>query len=159
MQSASVMFVSQLRNDPFAWASDVLLGLDGPAGAEEWLRKREGQPMPFGFGARTSDPRPEILREHCRSMLGSHRRIVLEASACRLERLLEKRELFPTTDWAAARLMTLLNIPADRQALVVGMARIVGWAAQAIEQQSAGVSLLPVLEYGAQSKTTAISND
>ena len=38
--------------------------------------------------------------------------------------------------------------PADRQALVIVMARLVGWAAQAIEQQSSGISLLPALRYG-----------
>jgi citrate synthase len=42
----------------------------------------------------------------------------------------------------------LLDIPADRQSLVVVMARLVGWAAQAIEQQSSGISLLPALRYG-----------
>ena len=147
LQSASVLFVSQLRNDPFAWASDLLLSLDGPTSAEAWWKKRDGQPMPFGFGAMTEDPRPLILQEFCHSMLGSHRRIVMEASACRLEKIMRKNELYPSSDWMAARLMTLLNIPPDRQAVVIGMARLVGWAAQAMEQQASGVSLLPNLGY------------
>jgi citrate synthase len=81
-------------------------------------------------------------------MLGSIDRIRVEAAAARLEKLQAQEQRVPTTDWAAARLMTLLDIPADRQALVIVMARLVGWAAQAIEQQSSGISLLPALRYG-----------
>lgn len=147
LQAASTLFVSQLRNDPFAWTSDLLHSFSGPDSAELWWKARNGQPMPFGFCDTAEDPRPRLLRETCRSLLGSHARIVMEASACRLEKILEKQNLHPTTDWVAARVMTLLNIPADRQALVIAMARLVGWAAQAIEQQSSGVPLLPSLRY------------
>ena len=104
--------------------------------------------MPFGFTACPQDNRAAILTKICRSLLGSIDRIRIEASAARLEKLLETEQQVPTTDWAAARLMTLLDIPSDRQALVIVMARLVGWAAQAIEQQSSGVSMLPTLRYG-----------
>lgn len=147
LQAASSLYVSQLRNDPFEWTCDLLRTFQGPAAAEAWWRRREGQSMPFGFSDTVHDPRPQLLRDVCRSLLGSHGRIVLEASACRLERLLAAQQLYPTIDWVAARAMTLLNIPADRQALVVAMARLAGWAAQAIEQQNSGISLLPALRY------------
>lgn len=147
LQAASSLFVSQLKNDPFEWTSELLRSLNGPSAAEAWWRRREGQPMPFGFSDESSDPRPELLREVCRTLLGSHDRIQIEASACRLEKIMAADQLYPTTDWAAARVMTLLNIPSDRQSLVIGMARLAGWAAQAIEQQNAGVSLLPLLRY------------
>jgi citrate synthase len=42
----------------------------------------------------------------------------------------------------------MLDIPPERQSLVIGMARLIGWAAHAIEQQKSGVSLLPRLRYG-----------
>jgi citrate synthase len=148
LQSAATTFVSQLRNDPFSWTSDLLKGFRNPAQAEAWWRRREGQAMPFGFTSCPQDNRAAILTDICRSMLGSIDRIRIEASAARLEKLLESEQQMPTTDWAAARLMTLLDIPSDRQALVIVMARLVGWAAQAIEQQSSGVSLLPSLRYG-----------
>jgi citrate synthase len=148
LHSAAMTFVSQLRNDPFSWTSDLLKGFRNPAQAEAWWRRREGQAMPFGFTACPQDNRATILTEICRSMLGSIDRIRIEASAARLEKLLAIEQQVPTTDWAAARLMTLLDIPSDRQALVIVMARLVGWAAQAIEQQSSGVSLLPTLRYG-----------
>jgi citrate synthase len=147
LQAASTLFVSQLNNDPFQWTSDLLRSLSGPSAAEAWWRRREGQPMPFGFSSENSDPRPAILQTVCRGLLGSHDRIRIEASACRLEKIQAAQQLFPTTDWVAARVLTLLNIPSDRHALVIAMSRLVGWAAQAIEQQKAGVSLLPALRY------------
>ncbi len=150
IQAASTLFVSQLRNDPFAWTCDLLTNFQGPAAAEAWWLRREGQSMPFGFSENSDDPRPGLLREVCRSLLGCHRRIVIEASACRLERVLAGLNLHPTTDWVTARAMTLLNIAADRQALVVAMARLAGWAAQAIEQHNSGISLLPTLRYATQ---------
>jgi citrate synthase len=148
LQSAASLFVSQLRNDPFLWTSDLLKGFLNPGQVEAWWRRREGQPMPFGFASASEDNRASLLTETCRTMLGSIDRIRVEAAAARLEKLQAQEQRVPTTDWAAARLMTLLDIPADRQALVIVMARLVGWAAQAIEQQSSGISLLPALRYG-----------
>jgi len=148
LQSAATVFVSQLRNDPFVWTSDLLNGFQNPDQAEAWWRRRERQSMPFGFSPGADDNRAALLTEICRTMLGSFDRIRLEAAAARLEKLLSQEEQIPTTDWAAARLMTLLDIPPDRQALVIVISRLVGWAAQAIEQQSSGISLLPILRYG-----------
>ena len=148
LQSASTIFATQLRNDPFGWISDLLKGFRDPSQAEAWWRRREGQPMPFGFTSATNDNRAALLSEFTGRMLGSIDRIRVAAVAARLEKILANEQLVPTTDWSAARLMTLLDIPADRQALVIVIARLVGWSAQAIEQQSSGVGLLPTLRYG-----------
>ncbi|MFO0976175.1 MAG: citrate/2-methylcitrate synthase [Planctomycetaceae bacterium] len=148
IQSAATVFVSQLRNDPFAWTSDLLRGFQNPSQAEAWWRRREGQPMPFGFSSTPGDCRVGLLAEVSQTLLGSIDRIRIAAAAARLEKLLEVENMSPTPDWAAAKVMTLLNIPADRQTLVVAMARLVGWAAHAIEQQSSGNALLPILRYG-----------
>jgi 2-methylcitrate synthase len=154
VQNASSLFVAQLRNDPFHWTSNALKGLTGPRSAEAWWIRREGAPMPFGFSSRTSDPRPQILSDVCTSLLGSYDRIVLESSARRLERILEELELFPTMDWMAARILTLLDVPPDRQSLLIAFARLVGWSAQAIEQSSNGQSLLPDLKYAGMDSET-----
>ncbi len=148
LESAATVFVAQLRNDPFSWTSDLLTGFHDPVQTEAWWRRREGQPMPFGFSDSTVDSRAGILAEVCQSLLGSPDRIRVEACAARLEKLQLSEQQSRTTDWVAARLMTLLNIPADRQAVVIAMSRVVGWAAQAIEQQTSGISLLPSLRYG-----------
>jgi citrate synthase len=154
LESAATVFVAQLRNDPFSWTSDLLMNFRDPAQTEAWWRRREGQPMPFGFSAAVPDRRARHLSDSCQSLLGSADRVRVEACASRLEKLQAAEDRRPTTDWAAARLMALLDIPADRQSIVIAMARLVGWAAQALEQQSSGVSLFPSLRYGSSTPPT-----
>lgn len=148
LQSAATVFVSQLRNDPFLWASELMQSFRDPGQADAWWRRREGQPMPFGFSTSNDDPRANILADTVLSLLGSGAHIRLAGCAARLEKTLAAEQYFPGIDWMSAKIMTLLNIPAERQSIVIGMARLAGWSAQAIEQQATGVSLLPRLNYG-----------
>lgn len=150
LQTASTVFVSQLRNDPFCWAAELLQSFQTPAQAEAWWRRREGQQMPFGFASTVSDGRVRLLADASNTLLGSVNNLRIAAGAERLEKILAGENLAPTIDWMAARTMTLLNIPEDRQALLIGLSRLVGWAAQAIEQQKSGINLLPALRYGAE---------
>lgn len=147
-QSAATVFVSQLRNDPYLWTSELLLTFQTPGQAEAWWRRREGQPMPFGFSSSNDDVRAEILAESVLTLLGSGDRIRLAGCAARLEKILAADQYFPTTDWMSSKVMTLLDIPPERQSIVIAMARLAGWSAQAIEQQASGLSLLPRLTYG-----------
>jgi citrate synthase len=52
----------------------------------------------------------------------------------------------------AARIMTLLDVPADRQSLLIAFARLVGWSAQAMEQSASGHALLPELQYSGDNR-------
>lgn len=149
LQSAATVFVSQLRNDPYLWTSELLNNFSDPGQAEAWWRRREGQPMPFGFSNSHDDQRAGILAETVLTLLGSTDRIRLAGCAARLEKVLATDLFFPTADWVSTKVMTLLDIPPERQSIVIGMARLVGWSAQAIEQQASGLSLLPRLNYGA----------
>jgi len=106
--------------------------------------------MPFGFASSVPDGRARLLADASATLLGSVDNLRIAAGAERLEKILAGENLVATIDWMAARTMTLLNIPGDRQALLVGLARLVGWAAQAIEQQKSGINLLPALRYGAE---------
>ena len=99
------------------------------------------------FGS-NDDLRADILAETVLTLLGSADRIRLAGCAARLEKVLAANLFFPTADWVSTKVMTLLDIPPERQAIVIGMARLVGWSAQAIEQQASGHSLLPRLNYG-----------
>ena len=148
LQSAATVFVSQLRNDPYLWTSELLKNFRDPGQAEAWWRRREGQPMPFGFSNSNNDLRADILAETVLTLLGSPDRIRLAGCAARLEKILATDQYFPTADWVSTKVMTLLDIPPERQSIVIGMARLVGWSAQAIEQQASGLSLLPRLNYG-----------
>jgi len=148
LQSAATIFVSQLRNDPYLWASELMQSFKDPGHAEAWWRRREGQPMPFGFTTTNDDPRVDVLAEIVLTLLGGNSHIRLAGCSARLEKTLAGDQYFPSTDWMSAKIMTLLNIPPERQSIVIGMARLAGWSAQAIEQQASGVSLLPRLNYG-----------
>lgn len=148
LQSAATVFVSQLRNDPYLWTSELLSNFRDPGQAEAWWRRREGQPMPFGFSNSNDDQRAGILAETVLTLLGSTDRVRIAGCAARLEKVLATDLFFPTADWVSTKVMTLLDIPPERQSIVIGMARLVGWSAQAIEQQASGLSLLPRLHYG-----------
>lgn len=148
VQSATTMYATQLRNDPFGWAASTLKSFESPDSAGDWLQARRTRDveMPFGF-SKDADPRAALLIDECENLLGNFSNIVMEASARRLESLLSSDGLTPTVDWAAARTLALLDVPSDRISLVIGIARMVGWAAEAFEQHKSGVSLLPKLRY------------
>lgn len=147
LRAASSMYVSQLRNDPFMWTAERLREFGSPQEAEAWWKARDHQTMPFGFQENEEDPRTELIRQQCRELLGSVPNMVMEASAARLEALLGMAGYHPTIDWAAARALTMLGVREDRISLAIGIARMVGWAAQTIEQHASGISLLPGLRY------------
>ena len=147
LKAASSMYVAQLRNDPFAWTAAQLKSFRSPDQAEQWWQARKQKSMPFGFQNADEDARAALLRLQCRELLGTVDRMVMESASARLESILAQQGLHPTTDWAAARTLTMLNVPEDRISLAVGIARMVGWAAQSIEQQTSGASLVPKLRY------------
>ncbi|MCR9199301.1 MAG: hypothetical protein NXI04_11695 [Planctomycetaceae bacterium] len=147
LKSAVSMFTAQLRNDPFAWMATRFRSFQSPDHAQAWFEARKSPTMPFGFQDAGPDYRSTLLRAECRELLGSIESIVMESSAARLESVLAERGLYPTVDWTAARLLTLLQVPEDRVSLAIGIARLVGWAAQGLEQHQSGVPLLPSLRY------------
>lgn len=148
LQSAASLYTAQLQNDPYEWTSRLLRSLSGPREVDAWLSRRERPGMPFGFASTVADNRARILSAAAETLLGCPERIRVAAVAARFEKRLAAENLAPTLDWAAIRLMVLLDLPPDRQSLVIGMARLIGWAAHAIEQQKSGISLLPGLRYG-----------
>lgn len=147
LRSAASLYVAQMRNDPYDWIGSRLRSFESPDHAEEWLLNRKDQVLPFGFSVEDSDPRALILHQVVRQLLGCPGRIRTAACAERLERLMEQRDRYPTMDWSASVVLTMLDVPPDRMALVIAMSRMVGWAAQAIDQNASGVSLLPQLQY------------
>lgn len=147
MKAASSMFVSQLRNDPFMWTAERLREFKSPEHAENWWHARSPRTMPFGFSEEREELRTTILRQQCRDLMDGVPSMIMESSATKIEELLAKDGLRPTTDWAAARVLTQLNVPEDRVSLAIGIARLVGWAAQTIEQHTSGIPLLPGLRY------------
>ncbi|MEZ6061281.1 MAG: citrate/2-methylcitrate synthase [Planctomycetaceae bacterium] len=151
LRASASLFVAQLHNDPYQWTAEKLSSFPSPQHAEVWWKSRKSRGMPFGFSGANDDPRPRILKAHCRELLGCATRVRMEAAAARLERLMENdQQQYPTMDWTAARLLALLDVPPERISLAIGMARLAGWAAHAIEHHASGVSLLPSLRYASE---------
>lgn len=147
LRSATSLYVAQMKNDPYEWIGSRLRSFDSPDQAEEWFCGRKTQRLPFGFTNEERDPRAEILQQVARRLLGCEERIRLAACARRLELLMDRRDWYPTMDWSASVVLSLLDVQPERMSLVIAMARLVGWAAQAIEQEASGVTLLPQLHY------------
>ena len=147
LRAAASLYVAQTRNDPWQWTGELLRSFSTPLSAESWLRQRGDQLMPFGFEAARTDPRAALLHDTSRTLLGCSDRIRLAACAERLQALMQSHQRHPTMDWHTAVILTLLDIPSDRMSLVVAISRLVGWAAQALDQQASGVSLMPQLQY------------
>jgi len=145
--SAASLYVAQMRNDPYEWIGSRLRSFDSPDQAEHWLYGRNDQLLPFGFAVGETDPRVFLLQQSARRLLGCHDRIRLAACAERLETLMDRHGRYPTMDWSAAVALTLLDVPPERMSLVIALARMVGWAAQAIDQNASGITLLPQLHY------------
>lgn len=147
--SATKLFVTQLKNDPYEWASAKLRSFRSPDEATQWLatrQKRDCRQL-WGFASpEEADPRTALLMKECNDLLGSFDQLVVAAVASRVESAMEDDDLTPTLDWAAMRLLTLLNVPEERISLAIGIARLVGWAAHAAEQNQSGTRLLPQLE-------------
>ena len=147
LRSAASLYVAQMRNDPYEWICRHLRSFNDADDAHEWLMNRTEHTLPFGFSEDASDPRSAILERVSRRLLGCEDRIRTAACAERLERLMAQAGRYPTMDWNTSVVLTLLDVPPDRTALVVALSRMVGWAAQAIDQNASGVSLLPQLQY------------
>lgn len=137
-KASSAVFVSQLRNDPYSWTAELIRSFENPSHAQQWWQDRGGKQMPFGFTSQPESDRSIILREQCQELLGSVPAMVMEASCSRLEAVRAQDNRFPTTDWTATRLLSLLGVPEDRISVAIGMARLVGWAAHHLDQCERG---------------------
>lgn len=137
-KASSAVFVSQLRNDPYQWMNVLIRSLENPAHAQHWLQGRKGKPMPCGFSPQAEIDRSAILRDQCQKLMGSVPAMVMEASCSRVEAVQALDGRFPTADWTATRLLSLLGVPEDRISVAIGMARLVGWAAHHLDRCERG---------------------
>lgn len=147
LRSAASLYVAQMRNDPYEWMCRKLRSMHSVEQAEAWLLDRRELALPFGFQRRVPDPRSITLHQVTERLLGSSRRIHIAACAERLEKILANEDWHPTMDWNTSVVLTLLDVPPERASLAVALSRMAGWAAQAIDQSSSGVSLMPQLQY------------
>lgn len=139
-KASSAVYASQLRNDPYQWTSSLMQRFENPSHAQQWWQSRNGKAMPFGFSDQPECDRSIMMRSQCEHLLGSVPAMVMEASCSRLEAVLAQENRFPTADWTATRLLTLLGVSEDRISVAIGMARLVGWAAHHLDAAERGSS-------------------
>lgn len=119
---------------------------------EEKMRRGE---RIMGFGHRvykTEDPRSIILRDKCLSMSGRDAWLDLATTAEKeIIRLLDKhkpgRKLYTNVEYYAAAIMRSIDMPPELFTPTFSVARIVGWAAHAIEQQQNNTIFRPQSVY------------
>lgn len=116
--------------------------------AESFVRKEISQRHAFpGFDARLGvlgDIRAAWLAPYCRRLAMETGNNAVEQTAEIVERLVaEATGAGPTLDWSLTRLMHYLGFDADLFKAVAALARLVGWAAHAIEQSERNQLLRP----------------
>jgi citrate synthase len=139
------------------WVMRMLLEVDSPARADEWVRETLGRGdriMGFGHRAyRTIDPRAPILERLSRLMQerNGDTRWTEVSSAIRrtvdAEMAARGRTLYPNVDFYSASLYHALGIPVELFPCMFACARMAGWTAHIMEQHRNNTLIRPDVEY------------
>ncbi|GAA4674353.1 citrate/2-methylcitrate synthase [Gordonia humi] len=138
--------------------SRALAALDeigDPANTRDWVRGRiERGEIVMGFGHavyRTRDPRAELLKSVVRQRYDSD--LVRQAMAVEAEieaainELKPGRRLYANVEFYAGVLMHEVGLPVDMFTPTFGVARVVGWTANILEQVAEAKIIRPVARY------------
>lgn len=127
--------------------------VQSPSGAEKFVRDAIAKRRRIaGFGHRVyrdrPDPRAELLKEVSRELPTTDEQLQLEEIADVIEAEMWKhKELRPNVDWPTARIYHSLGIDAELFTPLFAAARVIGWSAHFIEQQSANRLIQPRSNY------------
>ncbi|WP_026919437.1 citrate/2-methylcitrate synthase [Gordonia shandongensis] len=126
-----------------------------PANTRDWVRdKIAAGEVIMGFGHavyRTHDPRAELLKEVVTQRYDSP--LVRRATAVESEietainDLKPGRKLYANVEYYAGVLMSEVGLPPEMFTPTFGVARIVGWAANILEQAAEGKIIRPIARY------------
>lgn len=111
----------------------------------------EKDPIPPGFGHPVfteADPRAIVLERLCEDLAAATENERLEEFADAVERAVWNRlQIPPNVEWPRRRLMRYLNLPDEVSDVLFACSRVVGWCANAIEQQEEGTGYRPRARY------------
>lgn len=115
----------------------------------EMLLERDPTPPAFGHPVFTElDPRAVVLERVCEDLAAATENERLEEFADAVERAVWNRtQLAPNVEWPRRRLMRYLGLSDDISDLLFVCSRVVGWCANAIEQQEEGTGYRPRARY------------
>ncbi|ALG84205.1 citrate/2-methylcitrate synthase [Gordonia phthalatica] len=126
-----------------------------PSNTREWVRtKIANGDVIMGFGHavyRTHDPRAELLKEvvtaRYDSELVQHARAVETEIETAINELKPGRKLYANVEYYAGVLMSEVGLPPEMFTPTFGVARIVGWTANILEQAAERKIIRPVARY------------
>ena len=105
--------------------------------------------MGFGHAVYSiKDPRSDIIKEYSKKLSSGHEKKLLHDAATEMEAyMMEKKKLFPNTDFFHAPAYHYIGIPTVLFTPLFAIARIVGWSAHAFEQRGNNRIIRPSAEY------------
>lgn len=131
----------------------VLEQLTADQATSWWAAQKAQKKKVPGFGHpiyKTHDPRSAILRKLCeRAAVRQQNRRFFDAAVALDDavRASSGGKLFPNVDFYAAALYATLGVPRAFHTACFFAARVVGWAAHAVEQQQRGKIISPESDY------------
>jgi citrate synthase len=133
-------------------AMKMMLEIDDPAKAEEWIRDALAtKKKVMGFGHREykkGDSRAFYLSPKAKELGVQKGQTKWGQIADTLEKvMLEEKNLFPNVDFPAAYLYYLMGIPIDLYTPIFVVSRVSGWSAHAIEQLDNNRLIRPTVIY------------
>lgn len=147
-------FLGPLHGGAPSRALAALDDIGDPANTREWVRgkiSRDERIMGFGHAVyRTHDPRSELLK---RVVRGYDSPLVLQALSVEQEieaainELKPGRRLYANVEYYAGVLMSQVGLPSAMFTPTFGVARMVGWTANVLEQARQGKIIRPSARY------------
>lgn len=131
---------------------DVLRAAEADGDPERWIRRAlDRKERVMGFGHRVYkdfDPRARILKPWCEKLARRSGRERDETAADVIERIIRERKGLPANvDWPSGRLYDYLGLPVETYTPLFVCARVAGWSAHVLEQQSDNRIIRPAAEY------------
>ncbi|MBM7366738.1 citrate/2-methylcitrate synthase [Gordonia hydrophobica] len=148
-------FLGPLHGGAPGRALAALEEIGDPANTREWVRSKiTGGEIIMGFGHavyRTHDPRAELLKEVVTQRYSSplvQQAIAVEAEIeAAINELKPGRKLYANVEYYAGVLMSEVGLPPEMFTPTFGVARIVGWTANILEQAAERKIIRPVARY------------
>lgn len=132
---------------------DLLLSIESPSKAEKFVRDAISKKRRLaGFGHRIyrdrPDPRAVVLKDTCRDLASTDEQRRLEEIADAIEAAMwSHKQLRPNVDWPTARLYRMLGLDAELFTPLFAAARVAGWSAHVLEQQTDNRLITPRAKY------------